>query len=502
MLFNSVEFIFAFLPLSLLIYYLLCRLENGSWSLGWLFCASIFFYAWWNPVYVYLLLGSIGSNFYIGNSLLASSNGSNKKSLLILGLCLNLGTLAYFKYANFFLASLASTTGADFSALDIVLPLAISFFTFQQIAFLVDAYYGKTERVDLLRYCVFVSFFPQLIAGPIVHHAEIFPQLKKSSSLYFDAKNFSIGLSQFTIGLFKKVIIADSLMHFTNPIFSESTAALGFSSLDYTAGVVAFSLQIYFDFSAYSDMAIGIGRMFSVRLPENFNSPYKASSIIDFWRRWHITLSRFLKNYLYIPLGGNRQGSGRRYMNILLTMLLGGLWHGAQWQFVFWGFLHGVYLCVNHLWRHLLAIRPNQLTKSLASGSAGALIARLITLVAVTVAWVFFRADSMTSATSILSSILSFDGLGHSLSFQFVTLGSPLNSIFANITDSWFLLYLVFLVFWVLCLPNTQQLFEEDSLEIRVRWQPDGKWAIVIASLLIISVLGLGQANEFIYFQF
>ena len=260
-----------------------------------------------------------------------------------MGIGLNLGLLAWFKYANFLAASINNLAGTSLSFGDIVLPLAISFFTFQQIAFLVDAYRGLADEPNIGRYGLFVTFFPQLIAGPIVHHAEILPQYAQRDSIRLKADNLSIGLTIFAVGLFKKVVFADSMGAYADTVFQAAALGDTVSFVSAWAAAAAFSLEIYFDFSGYTDMAIGIARMFGVRLPLNFDSPYKSTSIIDFWRRWHITLSRFLRDYLYYPLGGNRNGTGRRYGNLMVVMLLGGLWHGAAWTFVFWGALHGLF---------------------------------------------------------------------------------------------------------------------------------------------------------------
>ncbi len=503
MLFNSIEFVLLFLPLTLVIYYFLLRLQKPGLVLGWLFLASLFFYGWWNPIYVFLLLISITVNFVIGQRLLSANYGAKqKKALLFTGLVFNIGLLAYFKYTNFLLESFEGFFEQEFDSIQIILPLAISFFTFQQIAFLVDAFHGKLKQIDFLRYCVFVSFFPQLIAGPIVHHSEIFPQLKSAGTFRFNSKHFAIGLSQFSIGLFKKVIIADSLAQLADPVFAESAANWGFTSLDHTVAVAAFSLQIYFDFSAYSDMALGLGRMFSIRLPNNFNSPYKASSIIEFWQRWHMTLSRFLKNYLYIPLGGNRHGEFRRYLNLMLTMLLGGLWHGAQWQFVFWGFLHGSFLSVNHLWRQLRPRLLSSVSNSRAVNSVARVLAHVVTLLSIVLAWVFFRAESMSAGLSILSSLFAFDGSGFSGVFYFIMAGSQMGLIVTAFNGGGSLLYLLVLIAWVLLLPNCQELFNHSENRLRIHWKPNNIWVAATAIMLIVSVFGLGQVNEFIYFQF
>lgn len=350
MLFNSFIFIFAFLPVALG-GYLLTRLlfKETVWVI-WLAACSLLFYAWWKPVYLILIVASILVNYTIGKKM-GVSRGRPKKMLLILGVVMNLGVLAYFKYTNFIFENVGRIIGQDFDFNYIVLPLAISFFTFQQIAYLVDAYRGETMEVDFSRYTLFVTFFPQLIAGPIVHHREMLPQFFNKVEHRKLIDNLAVGLSIFAVGLFKKVVIADSLSKWAQPTFAIADMGVSPTFFESWIGALAYTLQLYFDFSGYSEMALGLGRMFGIVLPINFFSPYKARSIIDFWRRWHITLSRFLRDYLYIPLGGSRCGPLRHHVNLFVTMLLGGLWHGAGWTFVIWGMLHAIYLTINHLWR-------------------------------------------------------------------------------------------------------------------------------------------------------
>ena len=317
-------------------------------AMGWLVIASLFFYAWWNPVYLGLILVSILFNYTLGAILYKK----RRKMLLVLGIAINLALLLYFKYAMFFVSTFNALTGGDFYIKQIVLPLAISFFTFQQIAYLVDVYRGRTYEYNFLHYCLFVSFFPQLISGPIVHHGEMLPQFEKKRVYRLNYEDLSVGLSVFFIGLFKKVVLADGMAEYATPIFNAVSQGIPLSFFESWLGLLAYGLQIYFDFSSYCDMAIGLGRMFGIYLPINFYSPYKAVNVIDFWRKWHITLSRFLRDYLYIPLGGNRKGRVRRYTNLMITMLLGGLWHGANWTFVIWGFLFGIIQAV------YITIRP------------------------------------------------------------------------------------------------------------------------------------------------
>ncbi len=350
MLFTSFEFVFLFVPATLLGFMAL-RGASYAASVLWLVLASLFFYAFWNAAYLWLLVPSIVINYGLGRALDAHPAGLSKKLLLALGVGANLAVLLYFKYAGFLVANIDLLFGSGLALGSIVLPLGVSFITFQKIAYLVDAYRGRARDPSFIRFALFVSFFPQLIAGPIVHHAEIMPQLQPAHLKGVRAASVAAGLALFAFGMLKKVVLADGIAPTANLAFGDAAQGIepGFSAA--WAGALAYTLQLYFDFSGYSDMACGLALLFGVRLPANFYSPYKARSIIDFWRRWHITLSRFLRDYLYIPLGGNRRGPTRRYVNILLTMTLGGLWHGAGWTFVLWGLYHGVLLLVNHAWR-------------------------------------------------------------------------------------------------------------------------------------------------------
>ncbi len=339
MLFNSYGFIFLFLPVVLLGFYQLGRISHFYAAL-WLALASLFFYGYWNPAYVGLLLGSIVCNYSFGRWIAQAGIAPvpvRQKQLLIIAITANLALLGYYKYANFFINNLNPVLGTSWNLGNILLPLGISFFTFTQIAFLVDTYQGKVKEYSFTHYALFVTSFPHLIAGPILHHKEMMPQFAKPGSYQINWANIAVGLTIFICGLAKKVLIADHLNEFATPIFNAVGAGGHPMLFEAWVGALAYTLQLYFDFSGYSDMAIGLSLMFNVRLPMNFNSPYKATTIIEFWRRWHMTLSRFLRDYLYIPLGGNRKGKIYRYRNLIITMLLGGLWHGAGWTFLIWG---------------------------------------------------------------------------------------------------------------------------------------------------------------------
>ncbi|HGZ70155.1 MAG TPA: MBOAT family protein [Nitratifractor sp.] len=322
MLFNSVIYIFLFLPFVFVVYFYLNKKHLTTAAKAFLVFASLFFYAWWNVVYLPIILVSLLFNYAVGRTLSENKKIKlSKKTLLTLGITANLLLLGYFKYADFFISNLSTLLDTKLSLLHLTLPLAISFFTFQQIAYLVDSYRGETKEYDFLNYALFVTFFPQLIAGPIVHHSEMMPQFAKLKNSIFNYSNIALGLFIFTIGLFKKVVIADTFAQLATIGFDQM-GSLNFYEAWATS--LSYTFQLYFDFSGYTDMAIGSALLFNIKLPTNFLSPYKATSIQDFWRRWHITLSRFLKDYIYIPLGGNRKRGLRTYTNLFTTFLLGG----------------------------------------------------------------------------------------------------------------------------------------------------------------------------------
>ena len=410
MLFNSYVFIFAFLPLTLAGFFILGRYKPLL-AAAWLTAASLVFYGWWNPVYVWLLAPSVCFNYACGMTIVrAGLRGDRRmqKRMLIFAVTANIAVLGYYKYANFFLASINHVSGAGLTFGEIVLPLGISFFTFTQIAFLADAYYGKAREYNFVHYGLFVTYFPHLIAGPVLHHSEMMPQFGQPATYRFSFENAAVGITIFVIGLFKKVMLADNVGAYAKPVFDAAAAGVELTLLEAWCGALAYTFQLYFDFSGYSDMAIGLSRLFGVVLPLNFHSPYKAVNIIDFWRRWHMTLSRFLRDYLYIPLGGNRKGAARRYLNLMITMALGGLWHGAGWTFVAWGTLHGVYLAVNHGWRTLRGRLGQDLKRSTWWGRA---CACLLTFIAVVIGWVFFRAADFTAAVAMLKAMAGLNGV-------------------------------------------------------------------------------------------
>ncbi|MCP4953152.1 MAG: MBOAT family protein [Proteobacteria bacterium] len=501
MLFNSFTFLLLFLPLTLGLFYAARRWLSARISIALLVLASFLFYAYWNPAYLLLLLASIVVNYAFGRWL-AVNNPS--RVLLASGVTFNLSLLGYFKYSGFLIASVNDAFGLSFGATSVVLPLAISFFTFQQIAYLVDCYRHAAHERNFMNYCLFVSFFPQLIAGPIVHHKEVMPQINRMLSRIEFTPNFAAGLSLLIVGLFKKVVIADNFAVYASRFFNSANEGVLHAG-DAWVGALSYHFQIYFDFSGYSDMAIGLGRLFGIVLPINFNSPYRSLSIIDFWRRWHMTLSRFLRDYLYFALGGNRKGPSRRYVNLLATMLLGGLWHGAAWTFVVWGGLHGSYLILNHWWRSLCdrmgigGLRSNSLYKAFSL---------ILTTLVVVIAWVYFRAPDLMMANNTVLAMFGVGEGGLSKSYgtylvsagfgSFVSLlwgaaASPL-----ALTGVTFTAALLFTVY----LPNSCQIFKLLDYEGACQWRPTLRWALIIGVLLACSLVGMFGASEFIYFQF
>lgn len=485
MLFSSPVYIFAFLPFTLCGYFLLNLSGRQRLAKAWLVLASLFFYGYWNVSYLGLILGSMLVNFMVGKRIhRMRESGIPSRGLLALGIVFNLGLLAYFKYTDFFVANVNTLLDLALPELHLVLPLAISFFTFQQIAYLVDCLQSETHEYDLLSYALFVSFFPQLIAGPIVHHREMMPQFSSRSLTSIDFDNLARGLLIFAIGLFKKVVIADTLAVWADAGFSASEP-LGFLPAWGTS--LSYSLQLYYDFSGYSDMAIGAALLFNIRLPFNFDSPYKAVSIQDFWRRWHMTLSRWLRDYLYIPLGGNRRGRVRVYLNLMITFVLGGLWHGAGWTFVLWGFLHGAALCIHRLWQKSGRSMPK-------------LLAWFLTLVFVNVAWVFFRAEDLEGALMLLSGMLGMYGTGFD-----VSLASLFEMYDGTFASGILALYNAFEMWLWITIFGALALYCRNSLEIGFSKQCYS-WRNVVgvsASLLLSILLGIAAHSPvFLYFNF
>ncbi len=393
MLFVDGDFLFGFLPVAVAGFWLALRTSSLRAALAWLVLASFVFYAWWKPPFLLLLLASIGGNFFLGRRIAEAEARGRARALLALGVVFNLALIAYFKYANFFLDNVGALVGRSWQIDDLILPIGISFYTFQQIAYLADCFADRRCETSVERYALFVSFFPQLIAGPIVHHKQVLPQFASGELAEVARARRIEAINLFVLALAKKLLLADTLSQYATPVFGLADTGVVLTAPEAWLGILAYSFQIYFDFSAYSEMAMAMALFLGIQLPVNFASPYKASSITEFWRCWHMTLSTFLRDYLYIPLGGNRRGVLIRYRNLFVTMLLGGLWHGASWNFVIWGGLHGLFLSVHHLWRTLGISLP-------------APLGRLLTFLSVSLAWCFFRATTFEGARSIAASAL------------------------------------------------------------------------------------------------
>lgn len=489
MLFNSIEFVFLFLPVVLIAYF---WLNHHAWpALGkvWLALASLFFYGWWNPDYLVLISGSILVNYWFGKHL--GSRGGwqwenfsiSSRQLLTLGVVLNIGLLGFFKYYNFFLGNAASVFGLNVEFMPIILPLGISFFTFTQIAYLVDCQREGTKEYGFINYLLFVTFFPHLIAGPILHHKEMMPQFVDASNLGRKYVNILSGLLLFSIGMFKKVVMADTFARWADAGFDHSTT-LGFYEAWATS--LSYALQLYYDFSGYTDMAIGAALLFNIRLPVNFDSPYKALNIMEFWRKWHITLSRFLRDYLYIPLGGNRGGFLATYLNIFVTFVLGGLWHGASWMFVIWGTLHGCAMVLHRLWSRFGFRLP-------------VVVSWLLTFNFVNLTWIFFRARDMDSALGVIRGML---GLGHRQSDAFAMFGLPdsLTLLSGYSIDHVMETCVIAAFISLIAFKNSNQLVYFASPEILLK-----ETAVIGYAVLALMAIYMTMAtpyNKFIYFNF
>lgn len=407
MLFTTAGFSAIYLPVVFVLFFLIGP-RSTRLAAAWLFAASLFFYGYWMPEFTLLLVGSICWNFFVGMRIAQSGRRERSRRWLIAGIVVDLVLLAYFKYANFFVDSLSAVLGSDWELARITLPIGISFFTFTQIAFLADAYQKGVREYRFIHYGLFVTYFPHLIAGPVLHHAQMMPQFGEASTYRPALGNIAGGMAIFALGLFKKVVLADGISPYADTVFDGTAAGAVPNTVEAWVAALAYTFQLYFDFSGYSDMAIGLSWMFNIRLPYNFDSPYRALNISDFWRRWHMSLSAFLRDYLYVPLGGNRNGPSRRYVNLFVTMLLGGLWHGAAWTFVFWGGLHGLYLAINHAYRRALGHRHARV----AANPAHKLAAWALTMLAAIIAWVFFRAVDFSSAAAILQGMAGINQAG------------------------------------------------------------------------------------------
>lgn len=495
MLFNTYIFVCVFLPVTLLTFYVV-SLANRRWAAAFVMVASFVFYAHWKAAFLPILCASIFFNYTVGLAIIRRQDrGKQTRGLLAAAILFNLGAIAWFKYAGFITSIIAG--GAVRSNVE-DLPLGISFFTFTQIAFLIDAARGKVRERSAVNYSLFVTFFPHLIAGPVLHHADMMPQFADPKSYRLNSVNFCNGLIMFAIGLAKKVFLADQVASYSDMIFTASHPTL----IESWFGVLCYTFQIYFDFSGYSDMAVGLGLMFNIRLPINFNSPYRATSIIDFWRCWHISLSTFLRDYLYIPLGGSRRGRVRRWFNLLVTMVLGGLWHGANWTFVAWGALHGVYLVLNHAWRAASA------RFGLARGLPVPL-GRALTFLSVTVAWVFFRASDVDTAMDLLAGMAGMNGVVlPSSKMHLLQWLTPLGVSFGSLSLGGVhqMVMLALMAGIAFLFPNSQRLVLGGALMRPLRsWMESlliGAVALSTAAAIAVGLAMSTQSSAFLYFQF
>ncbi|MFX4233544.1 MBOAT family O-acyltransferase [Aliarcobacter butzleri] len=487
MLFNSYEFIFIFLPVMFVVYFYLNSKRLILGAKIWLVLGSLFFYSYWNVIYLPLILLSIFVNYGVGLSLVNHKKiRISSKTILSFGIVFNLGLLGYFKYTDFFLDNFNGIFGTNIPLPHIILPLGISFFTFTQIAFLVDAYKQEAKEYSLINYMLFVTYFPHLLAGPILHHKEMMPQFASKYNWVKNYRNIALGLFIFSIGLFKKVVIADTFAVWANAGFDTATTL---NLIEAWATSLSYTFQLYFDFSGYTDMAIGISLMFNIKLPINFNSPYKALSIQDFWRRWHMTLSRFLRDYLYIPLGGNRKGNIRTYVNLITTFLLGGLWHGAGWTFIIWGLLHGIALAIHRLWQSL-GFRMNKI------------LAWFITFNFINITWIFFRAKDFESAMKVLSSMFSLNNIV--LSEKLLTkldflkeIGISSGKVFINIGAQTNEILIWTFIAFILILA-----FKNSMTYLNSNFKANYKNLILFIICFTYSAVSMSKITEFLYFNF
>ena len=498
MFFNSFSFLFLFLPTTLFFFYYASS-NRLNWAIPWLTGVSFLFYSFCGWASTVLLLGSVLMNYIMGVFLKENSikDKSKKKIILYFGIICNIGILIFFKYfgainkiqPNSFTINLQTS---------FIIPIIFSFFTFQQIIYLVETWRGKFNETRFLDYFLYITFFPQLLIGPIVRPSDFFPQLKDKKIFNLEASRFAVGLTIISFGLFKKVVLADGISRYANSAFDAVAQGATLTLVEAWSGVISFSLQVYFDFSGYSDIAVGLGYLFGFKLPINFESPYKASSLISFWRSWNITLSQFVRDYIYIPLGGKRHGFLRQSFNIFMVMLIGGIWHGTGATFILWGGAHGVCLTINHLWRGFRKSLGHSLKNE---NFFNTMISRLATFLTVIFLWVIFRSDTLNSALSIIQSLLGL----HSAP------DSEFNNIKINEDRLWFFLFIAWFA------PNTREIMSryfsannksdksQQSSELEshwYHWYPNQWWAALTAILFIMSLLGLTHSKEFIYFQF
>ena len=471
MLFNSYIFIFAFFPICIAAWYLLNHFKKYTLGKISLLISSLIFYAYYNVNYAFIIISSILVNYLLSYIMICSKKQVLRKFAFAFGLLFNIGLIAYYKYADFMIDNINVLFKTDLPLLHILMPLGISFFTFQQLSYVIDSYKKDIPQYSLLDYSVFVLFYPQLIAGPIVLHDEIIPQISSKTNKAFDFKIFSRGFYLFTLGLAKKVLVADFLSRFSSFAFDATSQITG---MDAWIGVLAYTFQIYFDFSGYCDMASGIANMYGMELPMNFNSPYKAIDIIDFWDRWHITLTRFFTRYIYIPLGGSRKGTVRTYLNILIVFLVSGVWHGAGWNYILWGLLHGAANILNRIFKKPIKKIP--------------IISRIATFFFVSITWVFFRAKNVPYALEMLKNMFSFSSFAVS---------DTIKGNLSFVPGPWYIIALVLIGIVVYF-----SMFSKNALERSERFTPKLLNGVLTIILFVFSVLQLSQVSEFLYFNF
>lgn len=509
MLFNSYIFILFFLPVTVSGYFLINKYrksEGGRIDLWWLFLMSLWFYGYSNPVYLILILSSICVNFFITGRITANRKKETLKSAkiwMLIGIVFNLALIFYFKYYDFFISNMNIVFQKDWVLKNIALPLGISFFTFQQISYVVDCYREKdTIRYRFIEYAAYVTFFPQLVAGPIVMHSELVPQMRDKTKKKIDFDNMSMGLYALALGLGKKVLLADTLSKIVNVGYGDINSLNRISAI---VIMVSYTLQIYFDFSGYCDMALGMSRMFNIDLPLNFNSPYKAKTVSEFWERWHMTLTRFFTHYVYIPLGGSRRGKLRTYLNTMIVFLLSGIWHGANWTFVLWGLIHGIFMTVEKIIKDIWSVGKksdtNILWKRIMAYSCK-LLGGIYVFVFVNLTWVLFRANSIREAGAFLHRLTVKEG-GWNVNILekiedlveirlLYRLG--MGGIFEQYPSLPCILILGILLFAVWFMRNTQEKIGRGKY---------GVMRSLITMLLIVwSVISLSDVSEFLYFNF
>ncbi len=488
MLFNSYIFIFVLLPITLSLYFGFNKFKKYEIAKFVLVVASLYFYAYFKIDYLYIIVISILVNYLFNRIFRKVSDKKLRVATLVGGLVFNLGMIFYYKYYDFMINIVNSLASTNFNFINVMLPLGISFFTFQQMAYVIDSYKGTVKDYTLLDYSLFVTFFPQLIAGPITLYSEMIPQFEDEKNKKFNAENFSKGLMAFSFGLAKKVLLADTFAIAANYVFANVNDV---NSTNLILGMLSYTFQIYFDFSGYCDMALGLGYMFNIKLPINFNSPYKSYSVVEFWKRWHMTLTRFFTTYIYIPLGGNRKGNIRTYVNIFIVFLASGIWHGANYTFILWGILHGIASILNRLFKKVIE-------------STNPVFNWISTFIFINITWIIFRADTISDAFSMIK---------HILKLNFGPVASEISSAFAWPEFTWFadmfnrkgwiaenynnlylLLFFVFAFFAILCMKNTSERIED--------FKPDIKTAAISAILLVASIVSLSGVSTFLYFNF